>query len=84
MTTPGFAITGIVVRHNVDTKHARQVIEPIINHAQIFGIAVRKQNGHRRTGPFNEKGWNATAVRRVQPKVSTRMQIRGWWWLKEE
>mmetsp|Transcript_11007 Transcript_11007/g.23258 ORF Transcript_11007/g.23258 Transcript_11007/m.23258 type:complete len:283 (+) Transcript_11007:50-898(+) len=36
------AVAGVVVGHYVNPKDARQVVEPVVDHAQIFGVAVRE------------------------------------------
>ena len=36
------AVSAVVVGHYVDPEDARQIVEPVVNHSQIFGIAVRE------------------------------------------
>mmetsp|Transcript_17406 Transcript_17406/g.49827 ORF Transcript_17406/g.49827 Transcript_17406/m.49827 type:complete len:263 (+) Transcript_17406:177-965(+) len=71
-----FAVASVVVRHNVHPQHPGQIVEPVVNHAQVLGIAVREQDGHLRVGPLDEEGRDARAVRRVEPEVPRGVDVR--------
>ena len=68
--------TKLTIRHNIDPQHPGQVVEPVVDHPQILGVAVREQDGHLRVGPLDEEGRDAGAVRRVEPEVPGGVDVR--------
>ena len=56
-----FAVSCVIVRHDVDAEHPGQVVEPVVDHAQVLGVAVREEDGDGGVGAFDEEGGDARA-----------------------
>lgn len=79
-----FSVAGVIVCHYVYPQDSGQVVEPIVYHAEIFGIPVRKQNCDVGVRAFYEKCGDAAPCFGVEPEVARGMEVRGSGRLEEE
>lgn len=68
------AVTAVVVRQKVDVQDAAQVGEPVVDHAEVLGVAVGEEDRHRRLGAGDVEGGDGDAVLGVQEEVTGGMQ----------
>jgi len=64
----GQTIASVVVRHDVDLQQARQLLQILVEHPQVFGIAMAVQYRKATGELIDVEGGDATSQTSLQPK----------------
>ena len=64
-----FPVACVVVCHDVDPQDFGEVIEPVKYHAQVFRIAVAKEQCDICVLSFDKEGWDSIAVACIEPDM---------------